>query len=300
MICKLVTWGNDRSEAMDRMRDALDCYKIRGLDHNINFLRAILDHPRFIRGELSTKFIPEEYPDGFQKTLPTGRVRTNLVVSSAVLQYMRALKCESVNEQLSSFKPTEEVELRVQICADDQVDQVVSVHVNTDEFDPLGYDDLNFDVTVTENESEGPKKYAVNWNQMDNTVYNAQIGTSEKDTQDIFLHLLRPTSTGFKVMYHGFEYEVKVLTPRQHELSKHMIPKVKPDMSKYVLSPMPGSVIDVLVKDGQTVEIGQNLFILEAMKMQNVIKSDKNGVIKSVAVKKGANVENDAVLIEWQ
>lgn len=74
MICKLVTWGNDRTEAMDRMRDALDCYKIRGLDHNICFLRAILDHPRFIRGELSTKFIPEEYPKGFTKTLPTGRV----------------------------------------------------------------------------------------------------------------------------------------------------------------------------------------------------------------------------------
>ena len=302
MICKLVTWGKDRNEAMGRMREALDCYQIRGLNHNICFLRSILDHPRFIAGKLSTKFIAEEWPAGFKNTLPQVQDRNNLVAVSAVMKYLQTLRTETVNDQLGSFNPTTVQELFVQISNDTSKDEYVPVRVSCDDYEPLStHGDSTCDVSFLDANGNPTSVASVNYRLFDSNGMSTVVcyGEGENNRHEVFVHVLGQTPTGFKLMFHGFEYKVACLTPRQHELSQHLIEKAKPDMSKFVISPMPGAVIRVFVSAGQKVEEGQNLFILEAMKMQNIIRAEKAGVIKSLKVSEGMSVETDEILVEW-
>jgi len=301
MICKLVTWGKDRNEAMGLMREALDCYQIRGLNHNICFLRSILDHPRFIAGNLSTKFIQEEWPNGFKNVLPQNKDRNNLVAVTAVLKYLQTLKAETVNDQLGSFDQTSAQDLFIQISNDETKDEFASVRVSTDDYEPIGaHGGASCDVEFLDENGQVTGHAVVNYRLFDSNGMNTVVSYGKDDDNDVFVHVLGNTPTGFKVMYHGFEYKVACLSPRQHELSKHLIEKEKPDMSKFVISPMPGAVIRVFVEAGQKVEEGQNICILEAMKMQNILKAEKAGVIKALKVKEGMSVETDEILIEWE
>eukprot|EP00008_Paramoeba_atlantica_P010577 CAMPEP_0201491700 /NCGR_PEP_ID=MMETSP0151_2-20130828/30868_1 /ASSEMBLY_ACC=CAM_ASM_000257 /TAXON_ID=200890 /ORGANISM="Paramoeba atlantica, Strain 621/1 / CCAP 1560/9" /LENGTH=706 /DNA_ID=CAMNT_0047878181 /DNA_START=243 /DNA_END=2363 /DNA_ORIENTATION=- len=303
MISKLVTWGKDRPEAMERMRKALDCYKIRGLNHNLCFLRAVLDHPRFIEGNYNTKFIDEEYPDGYIQTIPTGKDRSNLLASTAVMQYLRVLRNETVTDQIESFKPTQNLKVVLQIGVDKSnlSDKSQTVSISCDYFDPLSAaGDGECIVDFLDESGDVTESVNVCWDWRDSIIMNTQVSYDNGDEEDVFVHMNEEKSTGFTVAYQGLEYDIRCLTPLQHDLGQHMIPKEAPDLSKFTLSPMPGRVISCFLKPGQTVEEGDKVLILEAMKMQNIIRAEKKGVVKSLGVEEGGQVDTDDVLIEWE
>ncbi len=247
-----------------------------------------------------------------------------MVAVAAVLKYLQTLKSETVTDQLPSFDPTSVQDLHIQISNEDSKDEFVPVRVVSDDYEePLGPDGSSCHVAFLDADGNPSKVADVHYRIFDSTGVSTVVSYGdESERQDVFVHLLGKTSTGFKVMFHGFEYKVACLDPRQHELSRHLIEKEKPDMSKFVLSPMPGAVIRVFVSAGQKVrrgfpfsffsnfffieficlqvEEGQNLFVLEAMKMQNIIRAEKAGVIKALRVTEGHSVETDEILVEWE
>eukprot|EP00009_Paramoeba_aestuarina_P008667 CAMPEP_0201523692 /NCGR_PEP_ID=MMETSP0161_2-20130828/20782_1 /ASSEMBLY_ACC=CAM_ASM_000251 /TAXON_ID=180227 /ORGANISM="Neoparamoeba aestuarina, Strain SoJaBio B1-5/56/2" /LENGTH=754 /DNA_ID=CAMNT_0047922883 /DNA_START=52 /DNA_END=2316 /DNA_ORIENTATION=+ len=312
MISKLITWGKDRTEASDRMKTALDAYKIRGLKHNVNFCRDLLDNPAFISGKYTTNFIPEQYPDGFNEFLPTGKRRTNLIAASAVMQYLRTLKNETINDKVNSFEPVETQELYIQISTNDENDVFERVRITGDDYEPLGaiYDSV-CDLQFVNEAGEAESSVGITWNWKDSTMFHAHIykdgvelledgSATEPSHDEIFVQMIEQRGTGFLVSLGGMEYTVKCLTPAQHELHKHMKEKEKPDLSKFLLSPMPGRVVSTHVEAGKKVEEGEKVVILEAMKMQNVLRAEKAGVVKAIHVQTDDQVADDEILIEWE
>merc|ERR1712137_999433 len=282
MISKLVTYGKDRGEAIDRMRHALDTYIIKGLDHNICFLRAVMDHPRFLKGDLSTKFIGEEYPQGFHGyPLSTADI-DRLVSLVAVIRYEDVRRDESISGQLYSAAPEADIE---------EVSLPLVVTVN----------DTDYDVVVT----EGDQGIEVSFNNGTHTVqHNALAGEPTMmalvDDGAANIQVLERLSDSYNVQFLGSKFNVKVRSHIQQQLERYMPVIEEVDHSNMLLSPMPGKIVSVNVKEGDKVVFGQLLIVVEAMKMQNNLRCTKDGVVKSVHVKQGSDVGVDAILIEFE
>ena len=272
MIAKLITWGETRDEAADKQVAALDQFEIEGLGHNIDFVSAIMQHPRFRSGELTTGFIAEEYPEGFTGAPASDELQGKLAAVAAFVATARADRARRVDGQLAPHRLAPPSEWTVTI------DKAAYEVVIDDE-----------DVTVNGVEVELAMEYTP----------GDRLIEAEIDGETIGIRVA-PTRTGLKMTTRGAIHDVRILPSRVASLSRHMIEKIPPDLSKYLICPMPGLLVALHVGEGDKVEAGQPLAVVEAMKMENILRAEKSGVVKAVNAKAGESLAVDAVILEME
>jgi len=271
MIAKLITWGETREAAIDKQIIALDRFEIDGIGHNIDFLSSLMQHPRFRSGDITTGFIAEEYPEGFQGTPGDERLRTRLAAVAGVLASIDTGRAARIEGQLNG--PADPSTAWV-VTLDKQELQV----------------ELNGDAVTVDGTS---------------VVVDAPYVPGQKlveaiiDGEALSLRVER-RRTGWRFTTRGGSHDLRVLTPRVAALSHHMIEKIPPDMSRFLLCPMPGLITAINVAEGDKVEAGQPLAVVEAMKMENILRAEKAGTVKAVAAKPGDSLAVDAVILEFE
>lgn len=285
LICKLVTHGSTREESIARMKKALDAYVIRGVNHNIPFLRAVMENQRFLEGRLNTKFIPEEFPQGFKGFVYTPEQTTELTALTAALKLASTRRDWSISDQLdpNAVRPAK-LELAVTINGENPTTTNVEV-TQVDE-----------DVYSVKVQGKEETKVELDW-AIGSTAVEAQFS---KSGTRVVSQITKRKPLGYKLIFLGSEVDVSVMTPRQHELLTNMPEKKEKEGHNQLRSPMPGAIQSVAVKPGDKVILAQELVIVEAMKMQNVLRAPKDGVVKSVLVKPGQTVAVDEVLVEFE
>jgi len=276
MIAKLVTYGADRNEAIHNMQDALDAYYIRGVQHNISFLNALMVHPRFIAGKLTTNFIAEEYPDGFNaENVPQDDPAKPIVVAAMIhRQFMD--RAASLTGQMPGHERDVHDDWSVLVSGETH-------HVHTVA--------LNGGYQV----SLGGENYQVesDW-QLGQPLFQGTINGSKVCVQ------VERNGLWYRLFYRGNQTDALVMQPRAAELYAMMPEKEAPDLSKFLLSPMPGLLVKVSVEDGQEVKAGEELAVIEAMKMENVLRAEQDGVVSKVKAETGESLRVDQVIIEFE
>ena len=281
MIAKLCSYGKDRKTAIAHMRGALDAYYIRGVSHNIPFLASVMGKKKFVDGKLSTNFIAEEYPEGFSdKDLPA-KDPAQLVAVAALVHSARQRRAASITGQIPGHGRN----------VPDAWVVVVSGH---------GSDDVEHNVTVTAGDRASGKvkvgkttvQVKTDWTFTD-TLFVAEIDGTPATVQ------IDRRGVGYRLFHAGAQLDVMVLTAREAELARLMPHKPPPDLSKYLLSPMPGLLVSLAVKEGQEVKAGETLAVVEAMKMENVLKAERDGVVKKIHEAPGGSLAVDQMILEF-
>ncbi|XP_061545855.1 propionyl-CoA carboxylase alpha chain, mitochondrial isoform X2 [Phycodurus eques] len=281
MISKLITYGATRAEALAKMEDALDSYVIRGVTHNIPLLREIITHPRFISGDISTNFLPEIYPDGFKGHQLQVEQQRELLASAAALYITAQLCSQNVrgNSRVSSIP----AECHCwELCAQ-LGERWHEVKVNT-----FG------DIYMVEVDGEQVEVDG-RWN-LASPLLPLTINSKHR-----MLQCLSRDASGLIVLqYLGTSYKVRILSKLAAELNSYMPEKVPEDASSILRSPMPGTVVAVTVRPGDKVAEGQEICVIEAMKMQNSITAAKQAKVKRVHCKPGETVGEGDLLVELE
>ncbi|XP_040440097.1 propionyl-CoA carboxylase alpha chain, mitochondrial [Falco naumanni] len=281
MISKLITYGSNRAEALKRMEEALDNYVIRGVAHNISLLREVIIHPRFVQGDISTKFLPEIYPDGFKGHNLTDLERRELLATAASLYVAEQLRSQQ-------FLGTQ----RIPVAKSKRSTWGLSVRLG-DGIYPVAVskDGSSFSVEV-----DGMKLNVTSeWN-----LASPLLSVTIDGTQRTIQRLSRNASGDTSIQFLGTVYKLQILTKVAAELSKYMPEKAAEDTSSILRSPMPGAVVAVSVKPGDTVSEGQEICVIEAMKMQNSMTAAKTGKVKAVHCKAGDTVGEGDLLVELE
>ncbi|KAK5604772.1 hypothetical protein CRENBAI_010887 [Crenichthys baileyi] len=281
MISKLVTYGSTRAEALARMEDALDNYVIRGVTHNIPLLREIITHPRFISGDISTNFLPEVYPDGFKGHQLDVESRRELLAAAAALYITSQLRSQKILGHLrvsSALRECSCWELCVELGEGQHHVQITkSGHVYTVEADG------------------GKLDVCGQWN-LASPLLPITVNGAERMLQCLSLE----ASGTIVLQYMGTLFKLRILSKRAAELNSYMPEKVLEDTSSILRSPMPGTVVAVSVKPGDTVAEGQEICVIEAMKMQNSLTAVKQAKVKSIHCKAGETVGEGDLLVELE
>jgi propionyl-CoA carboxylase alpha chain len=275
MIAKLVTHAATRLEAIDAQAEALDAFTIEGIRHNIPFLAAIMQHPRWRAGKLSTAFIAEEYPRGFERTPPKGEVAHAIAAVAAAIDHVLGERKRRISGQLNRAVTRERHR---------------AIWLGPDEIQAdVGHQD---DAIVVTFEDGAPQILASDW------VPGMPVWAGTMDDQRIAMHV-RMIPNGFELAYRGFEVKAFVYTEREAAYARLMPLKKLSGSEKAVRCPMPGLVVSLAVSEGQEVKTGETLAVIEAMKMENVLRAERDGVIKKIRVKQGDSVAVDAVVMEF-
>ncbi|MDR3439242.1 acetyl-CoA carboxylase biotin carboxylase subunit [Telmatospirillum sp.] len=278
MIAKLCTFGPVRDLAINHMRHALDEYFIRGLNHNIPFLAALMAHPRFVRGDLTTNFIAEEYPDGFHvEDLPVEDPR--LLVAVAAFVHCRHVEREA---SLSGQLPGHEIKV-----SDEWVVQFGGHNY------PYSIRPIDGGYAL---EMGGPTVTVIsNWG----IGQHFFRGVVNDDNDHQVVVQVDRHGIGYRLFHAGSLADAVVLSPRAAELAALMPVKTPPDMSKFLLSPMPGLLVSLAVNEGQDVKAGEVLAVVEAMKMENVLRAQQDGVVATIHARPGESLAVDQKIVEF-
>lgn len=276
MIAKLCTWAPTRDAAIEEMRLALDAFEVEGIGHNLPFLAAVYDHPKFISGKMTTAFIEEEYPDGFDGvTLPDHDI-LRIAAAAAAMHRVGEIRRSRISGRMDNHerKVGHDWVVRLQ-------DQSLDAHITADKEGAtitIGTDVLRVESTWTPGQPLA--KLMVN-----GAPLVLKIGK---------------LPGGFRVRYRGADLPVHVYTPRQAELAALMPEKVAADTSKLLLCPMPGLIVTVNVAVGDEVQEGQALCTVEAMKMENILRAEKKGTVSKVNAAAGDSLAVDDVIMEFE
>ena len=273
MIAKLITWAPTRDGAIAAQIAALDAFELEGPGNNIDFLSAIMQHPRFQSGALTTGFIAEEYPDGFHGAPADAELLKTLAAVAAFAATAEADRARRIDGQLGKrLRPPADWVVTI-----DKTDHAVTV--STDGIMVDGEDlDLSLEYTPG-----------------DRMVVADGHGADGDEHLTIRIAKAR---AGFKLTTRGASHVARVLPARVAPYTAHLIEKVAPDLSKFLICPMPGLLVRLDVAAGDKVEAGQPLAVVEAMKMENILRAEKTGVVKSVAAKTGDSLAVDQVILE--
>ncbi len=280
MIAKLVTHAPTREAAIAAQADALDDFYIDGIQHNLPFLTALMQHPRWQKGALSTGFIAEEYPDGFKPRVPEGEDLEVVAAVAAVIDHQNNLRRREITHQMSGE--------RVQFASQ----RVVKVEGAEVRLSVSGGGREPYRVGFL---YQGPAKtleIASSWRPGE-PVWTGWVGSKKVAVQ------VRPIINGVRLAYRGIQVPVYVYTWREGALAALMPEKAAADTSKYLLCPMPGLVKAINVAEGQEVQAGDALAVVEAMKMENILRAERNGSVKKVNAKPGDSLAVDAVILEF-
>jgi propionyl-CoA carboxylase alpha chain len=271
MIAKLITWAPTREEAIDRQIAALDEFVIEGPGNNLDFLSALMQHPRFRDGALTTGFIAEEYPDGFTGAPASPDLLKALAAVAAFAATAEADRARRIDGQLGKrLRPPSAWTVRI-----DGHDH--QVEISTDGVVVDG-DDLDLALEYTPGD---------------------HIVTAELGDEDLTVKIAR-TRTGFRLTTRGASHVARALPAHIAPYAEHLIEKIPPDLSKFLIAPMPGLLVRLDVKAGDAVQPGQPLAVVEAMKMENILRAEKAATVKSLAAKAGDSLAVDQVILELE
>ena len=275
MIAKLCSYGKTRTAAIDRMRRALDEFYVRGVSHNVPFLAALMAHPRFVAGKLTTNFIAEEFKGGFTAAHLPPRDPAVLAGVAAVIDRIQTQRAALGSGKVAGHAPLVQ-------------DQCVVMLNREPVALSLGGQGPAFTVDA------GGRSIAVetDWTPGE-PLFRATI-----DRQAIVVQV-DAVGPGWRLILEGGQADVLVLTPRQAELHALMPVKAAPDTSKFLLSPMPGLLASVAVSEGQEIKAGEALAVVEAMKMENVLRAVQDGTVKTLHAKAGDSLRVDQKIIEF-
>ncbi|MBT4771890.1 MAG: acetyl/propionyl/methylcrotonyl-CoA carboxylase subunit alpha [Rhodospirillaceae bacterium] len=276
MIAKLATHGADRNQAITRMQDALDGYFIRGTGHNTAFLASIMAHPRFVEGRLTTNFIAEEYPDGYAPAAPEGALRDRFSAVAAYIHGRFAARARQSGANGSPELPGNVTPWQVQMG---DISDAVAVTYRPDGAD-VAIDGRSL-------------SFSTDW-----TLGNPVFAATFEDGVATFQ--IDRTGVAYRLTHRGVEANVRVLTPRGAALDERMPEKIPPDLSRFVLSPMPGLLVSVAVEEGMPVSAGEEIAVVEAMKMENVLRATSDGVVKTVHAGPGDSLAVDQAIVEFE
>jgi propionyl-CoA carboxylase alpha chain len=276
MIAKLITWAPTREAAIDRQVEALDSFVLEGIGHNVDFLSALMQHPRFREGRLTTGFIAEEYPEGFEGAPADGRLVEDLAAIGAMLAMETESRACSVSGQLGAPVPPPEGRV---------------VRLGGRSF-AIRFDGFEGGLLAYLDEGEG-RELIGRW-EPGQRLFKGMIDGRSRIVQ------VARRGRQWRLTTRGASHLLEVLPAHVAELSRFMIEKVPPDLSRYLLCPMPGLLTALHVGEGDRVEAGQPLAVVEAMKMENILRAEKAGVVKSVSAKPGDSLAVDAVILEFE
>ncbi|KMW56115.1 Propionyl-CoA carboxylase biotin-containing subunit [Candidatus Rhodobacter oscarellae] len=277
MIAKLCTWGADRAEAIEEMRLALDRFEVEGIGHNLPFLSAVYDHPKFISGDMTTAFIEEEYPDGFEGvTLERGAL-ARIAAAAAAMNRVAEIRRTRVSGRMDNH------ERRV------GTDWVVTLQGES------------FTVTIDADHEGATVSFDDGSNHRVESDWTPgqPLAVLMVDGAPLVLKVGKLPG-GFRLRTRGAELKVHVRPPRQAELAALMPEKLPPDTSKMLLCPMPGLIVKVDVEVGQEVQEGQALCTIEAMKMENILRAEKRSVVSKINAGAGDSLAVDDVIMEFE
>ena len=277
MIAKLCTHAPDRSTAISAMSRALDEFYVDGIQHNIPFVSAIMAHPRWQSGDLSTSFITDEFPDGFAGADLTEDVMFNIATVAVVCDHVLNQRKRGISGQMGG-RPVKFSALRSVKVADEWLDGEI-----------LGCEGKLFRLSVAGKEAAVESQWSPG-----EPVWRGRINGHAISVQ------VRPQMNGFRLSHAGSEVNAHVYTAREAELVKLMPVKLPPDTSKKLLCPMPGLVVSIDVTQGQVVKVGEKLAVVEAMKMENILRAERDGTVQIIHAEAGANLAVDAVIMEFE
>ena len=277
MIAKLCTWAPTRAEAIEEMRLALDTFEVEGIGHNLPFVGAVMDHPRFVSGDITTAFIAEEYPDGFQGATLDEATLHRVAAAAAAMNRVAEIRRTRISGTMDNH---------TRRVGDDWVvtlqGHAFAVRIAAD---PEG--------STVAIEGGPVLRVESDW------TPGQPLARLAVDGKPLVIKTAK-IPMGFRMRLRGADLKVHVQSPRQKELAGLMLEKAPPDTSRFLLCPMPGLVVKISVEEGQEVQAGQALATVEAMKMENILKAEKRGVVKKIKAAAGASLKVDDVIMEFE
>jgi len=277
MIAKLCSWAPSREAAIEVMRTALDEFEVEGIGHNIPFLSAVMDHPRFVSGNITTAFIEEEYPDGFAGAVLADQELQRLAASAAAMFRVKEIRDARILGRLDNHEREVGENWVISLGGKD-----FPVSISADRSGSTVVFDDGASLRITSD-----------W------VPGEALAKLDVDGHRVVVKV-ESLATGYRMRHRGADLKVLVQTPRRFELSKHMIEKTPPDTSKMLLCPMPGMVVSIDVAEGDEVQDGQALCTVEAMKMENVLRAERKGVVTKINAGAGDPLRVDDVIMEFE
>ena len=277
MIAKLCTWGPTRTGAIDEMRQALDSFEVEGIGHNLPFVAAVMDHPRFRSGNITTAFIAEEYPGGFQGAVLDDATVQRVAAAAVAMNRVAEIRRTRISGTMDNHER--------------KVGDVWAVSVQGQAFaltvaaDRAGSTVSFADGSTLRVESDWTPGQPLARLIVDGAALVMKVGK---------------IPSGFRLRLRGADVKCHVRTPRAAELALLMLEKLPPDTSRYLLCPMPGLVGRIMVAVGDEVQEGQSLATVEAMKMENILKAERRGVVKAINTVEGASLRVDDVIMEFE
>jgi propionyl-CoA carboxylase alpha chain len=300
MIAKLVTHAATREAAIDAQADALDAFVIDGIRHNIPFLSALMAHPRWRAGKLSTGFIAEEFPDGFSAIAPEGERAKVIAAVAVAIDHVLGQRKRQISGQMGGKSIARESVRAVALGDKIYTVEVGSGHLRFGDGERGDYPPADNSLTLTYRVGSGDSG-----NIPAQTVVLAPrwkpgepLWTGAVDGHPVAVQV-RPVPNGFALAYRGVEAKAFVYTASEAGYARLMPPKKIADTGKQVLCPMPGLVVSIAVKEGQEVKTGETVAVVEAMKMENVLRAEIDGTVKKINAKPGDSLAVDAVILEF-
>jgi propionyl-CoA carboxylase alpha chain len=287
MIAKLIVHGQSRTEAIAKMREALNAFVIRGVQSNIPFQAALLAHPKFVSGDFNTGFIAENYRLGFSSEDVPHDDPALLQAIAAFVRRKTHERAAGISGQLAGYEVKMESDYVVITLDVDGKHSYTPVHVEEIQ-GKVGFARLRIGASSYEIHSSSRLNDIAIHGSINGQPFTAQV---ERGTMK--------NPLAYRVLHNGTQIDALVLSPRAAELHKLMPHKQPPDMSKYVLSPMPGLLVDVAVTPGQKVQAGERVAVIEAMKMENVLFAAADGVVGKVLASKGESLSVDQPIVEF-
>jgi len=275
MIAKLCTWSTNRKKAISAMENALDRFEIEGIGHNLPFLSAVMGHTRFKSGNITTAFIDEEYPDGFEGVNPSDDILEVLSVTALIITRMKMQRISARDSTFDNPVPRE----------DNLVTRIARKNTNMTISDVKD----GYKISFEKKSFEASIKY-----ELGGTLAELSINGNQHAVK------VTPVIGGYLLRLRGVEQVVKVMNSRIAELSDLMPEKLPTDTSKFLLCPMPGLIVSIMVSEGDIIEEGQSLAMVEAMKMENVLRAEKPGKVSKISVAEGDSLAVDEIIMEFE
>lgn len=275
MIAKLCTWSTNRKKAISAMENALDRFEIEGIGHNLPFLSAVMSHTRFKSGNITTAFIDEEYPDGFEGVNPSDDILDVLSVTALIITRMKMQRISARDSTFDNPVPRE----------DNLVTRIARKNTNVTISDVKD----GYKISFEKKSFEASIKY-----ELGGTLAELSINGNQHAVK------VTPVIGGYLLRLRGVEQVVKVMNSRIAELSDLMPDKLPTDTSKFLLCPMPGLMVSIMVSEGDIIEEGQSLAMVEAMKMENVLRAEKPGKVSKISVAEGDSLAVDEIIMEFE
>ncbi|MDG1864256.1 MAG: acetyl/propionyl/methylcrotonyl-CoA carboxylase subunit alpha [Yoonia sp.] len=276
MIAKLCTWAPNRAAAIEEMRLALDGFEVEGIGHNLPFLAAVYDHEKFTSGNMTTAFIEEEFPDGFDGATLPDETLIRIGAAASAMHRVAEIRRTRISGRMDNHERKVGTEWMVSLQGQTFPMSIAAAKSGSD---------VTVDGKTLRVEGDWKPGEALARMQVDGGPLVMKVGK---------------ISGGFRIRYRGADLKVHVRTPRQAELAGLMLEKVPADTSKLLLCPMPGLIVKINVAVGDEVQEGQSLCSVEAMKMENILRAEKKGIVSKINAAEGDSLAVDEIIMEFE